>query len=290
MKCRIIKTYSQQGFTLIEIAIVMVIIGFLTGAGISIMGILTKKKARNEAIDSLRQAKSTLISYANINGRLPWADSDADGNENAGATSGTFPYLTLRVGPTDSFKRVFKYEINANLGTDRPTGCNAIGGGLSGAPTVVDYDGSTTAFSVAAILISAGPMDADSDGNVFDDIAAGTHQGDNTGGIPNYLRYPATDDFDDLVVYIGDVELFGEMCGNPVLAVRNTSGATVYVYDQTQGSDIGILNNGDLNSYRIISGKRIEIRDTAGGGGNIVLSTPVTPLIVAGAGSTITIP
>jgi hypothetical protein len=194
------------------------------------------------------------------------------------------------VGPADSFKRTLKYEINANLGTDRPTGCNAIGSGLSGAPTVVDYDGAASSFTVAAILISAGPMDADSDGDVFDDVATGTHQGDNTDGNPNYLRHPSLDDFDDLVIYIGDIELFGDMCGNPVLAVRNTSGSSVYVYDQTQGTDIGILNSGDTTSYRIIAGRQIEIRDTAGGGGSIVLSTPATPLIVAGEGSTITVP
>ena len=59
---------NHKGFTLIEIAIVMVIIGLLAGGGISLMGVLTKRKARNQSIDYLKQAKEALTSYANIHG------------------------------------------------------------------------------------------------------------------------------------------------------------------------------------------------------------------------------
>ena len=77
---------------------------------------------------------------------------------------------------------------------------------------MVDADGASTSFSIAAIIISAGPMDADSDGNVFDAITSGPYQGDNTDGNPNYIRHPPTDTFDDLVSYIGGNELYGEIC------------------------------------------------------------------------------
>jgi len=268
----------------------MVIIGILAGAGVSLIGTLTKRKARNETIDYMKEAKEALITYASINGRLPWADTDGDGLENTNQASGNLPYLTVNVMPKDTYKRVLKYEMNTNLGTDRQTSCGALRGGISGNPTVVDADGSSSAFSVAAVLISAGPMDADSDGDVFDDITSGSHVGDNTDGVPNYIRHPPMDTFDDLVVYIGANELCGKICEYLVLAVNNNSASTVYVYNKTSGVDLGRISTGNTDSYDIISGTRIEIRNQPDGGGSIVSSTPSTPITLAGEGCTINVP
>ena len=282
-------TQNNRGFTLIEIAIVMVVIGLLAGGGVSLIGMLTKRKARMESIDYLKQAQAALISFADINGRLPWADTSGDGAENSGAAAGNLPYQTLKISPLDPYKRSLRYELNANLGTNLTTSCNALRSGLSGGPDVVDADGTTTSFPIAAILVSAGAMDADTDGNVFDDITTGTHQGDNRNGNPNYLRHPTTDTFDDLVVYLGENELYGEICEYLPLAVNNASGATVYVYNSTQSADLGALNNGDSGVYEIMSRTRIEIRSNSGGGGSLIASTPPNPISLAGQGCTINI-
>jgi prepilin-type N-terminal cleavage/methylation domain-containing protein len=283
---------DQKGFTLLEIAIVMVIIGILTGGGVSLMKMLTERKMRNEAMDYLQQERTALISYAANNGRLPWADGSpagsVDGLEDTGVTNGFFPYLTLQTAPSDPYIRILRYEVNANLVTNRSATCAALKAGLTARPLVVDADGAGTAFSVAVILVSAGPMDADSDGNVFDDFNSGTHQGNNTSGTPNYLRHPPTQTFDDLTLYIGGNELFGEMCEFLDLAVNNTSGARVYVYDVNQGSDIGSVNNNASALYSILSGTCIEVRTGANHGGSIVTpSTPRTPIILAGQAATI---
>ena len=253
---------------------------------------LTKRKARTETIDYLKQAQAALISFADINGRLPWADTSGDGAENSGATTGSLPYQTLKLSPTDPYKRTLGYELNANLGTNLTASCNALRSGLSGGPNVVDADGAATPFSIAAILISAGTMDADSDGNVFDDVTTGTHQGDNTDGNPNYIRHPSIDTYDDLVVYLGENELYGKICEYLALAVNNTSGATVYVYNSTQGADIGTLSTKIATRTReeIMSRTQIEIRSASGGGGAIVASTPPSPIALAGQGRTITVP
>jgi prepilin-type N-terminal cleavage/methylation domain-containing protein len=291
MKAPLFPSLNKHGFTLIEIAIVMVIIGLLAGGGVSIMGMLTQRKARNETIDYLKETKEALISYANINGKLPWADTDGDGNQNNNATSGTLPYLDLQVRPSDPYKRVLRYGINSNLGTDRPTTCNALKAGLSSGPRVVDGDGAATSLYIAAILISSGPMDLDSDGNVFDAITSGSHQGDNTDGTPNYIRHTPIDTFDDLVVYIGGNELYGNLCEYLTLAVNNGTGEpTAYVRDTNQGIDLGSIGGGGSALYEIISGTRIEIWSSAGGGGGIIPSDPPTPISLAGNGFTITIP
>lgn len=281
---------DQSGFTLLEIAIVMVIIGLLAGGGVSLMRMLTERKARTETLTYLKDAQTALIAHAERTGRLPWADSDGDGLENNGVTAGTLPYRALQAAPTDAYKRTLRYALNANLGTNRAISCSALRSGLTTAPQVVDADGSGAAFPIAAILISAGPMDADSDGNVFDDLAAGTHQGDNTDGNPNYLRHPPVAGFDDLVVYLGGNELYSCACEYLSLAVNNHGASVVYVFDTNQGTDLGSLAAGGSGVYTVLSGSRLELRSGAGGGGALVASNPPTPIALAGRGVTITLP
>jgi prepilin-type N-terminal cleavage/methylation domain-containing protein len=285
-----LKRFDSRGFTLIEIAIVMVIIGLLAGGGVSMMGMLSERKTRNETIEYLNEAKASLINFALINGRLPWADSDGDGDEDPSASSGSFPFQTLKSGPADPQRRSLRYALNSALGSSLTGTCNALRSGLSGSPLVVDSDGSSASFSVAAVLVSAGMKDADGDGNVFDDETTGTHLGDNRDGNPNYIRHVPDAGFDDLVVYLSEYVLYGEICGSPNLAVRNGTAGDIFVYDQTRGSDIGIVVPGSTISYGIISGGRIELRSAAGGGGSIVSSTPMTPIIVAGEGATVVAP
>jgi prepilin-type N-terminal cleavage/methylation domain-containing protein len=281
---------DQLGFTLIEIAVVMVIIGLLAVGGVSLMRLLTERKARNEALAYLKETQTALIGFAERTGRLPYADGDGDGLENNGATAGALPYRTLQLGPADPYKRPLHYALNPNLGTSRTASCAALRTGLTGAPQAVDADGAPAAFPTAAVLVSAGPMDADGDGNVFDDLAVGTHQGDNTDGTPNYLRHPPVAGFDDLVVYLGGNELYSSLCEYLSLAVNNHSGSLVYVYDVNQGSDLGSLTTGNSTVYTVLSGSRLELRSGSGGGGSLVSSNPPTPIALAGRGLTITLP
>ncbi len=288
---RAILIKNQQGFTLLEIAIVMIIIGILTGGGVSLMKILTERKARNATMTHLQQTRSALINFSVINGRLPSADNDGDGIENSGATNGELPYLTLQMPPSDSYKRFLRYEVNANLVTDRAGTCSALRTPLSGRPTVVDADGSGTDFEVAAILSSAGPMDANGNGSPFDALTGGTHQGNNLTGTPNYLRHPPVATFDDLTTYIGGLELAGHACEYLDLAVNNTTGPTVYVYDVNQGIDLFSVPTGTSDSDTVISGTQIVLRSAANGGGGIITpTTPQTPIILAGQGKTIWVP
>jgi prepilin-type N-terminal cleavage/methylation domain-containing protein len=290
-----LKRLDNKGFTLIEIAIVLVIIGIIAGGGVSLMGMLSERKTRNETMEYLNEARVALINFAKINGRLPWADSNGDGNSDINTDVGTLPFLTLGLRPADAQGRALKYELNNGLGANLSSSCSALRAGLAGAPLVVDADGSATAFPVAAVLVSAGPKDADGDGNVFDDVTTGTYLGDNTDGNPNYIRNPPINAFDDLVVYLDQLTLYGEICGNPKLTIsKGGTAGDIYVYNRTLGSDIGIVAPDTVISYDgIISGSQIELRDAAGGGGSIVASTPTTattPLIVAGAGVTVQVP
>jgi type II secretory pathway pseudopilin PulG len=268
----------------------MVIIGLLAGGGVSLMRMLTERKARNDALAYLKETHSALSGYAERTGRLPYADSDGDGVENNGITAGTLPYRTLQVAPTDPYKRPLRYAFNPNLGTNRASSCSALRTGLAGAPQVVDADGAPPTFPIAAILISAGPMDADGDGNMFDDLAAGTHQGDNTDGTPNYLRHPPVAGFDDLAVYLGGNELYSGICEYLSLAVNNQTLSVVYVHDESQGSDLGSLAANSSSVYTVLSGSRLTLCSSSGGCATSVSSNPPTPIALAGRGVTITLP
>ncbi len=282
---------KKNGFALIEFAIVMVIMGILVGGGISMMRTLTERKFRDETLDYMKEVKIALIAYTDINGILPLADTDGDGSGNAGATEGFLPYLDLGVKPADPYKNVLKYEINTNLYTDRSTSCETLRSGISGDPVVVDVDGSTTSFSVAAVIVSSGKSNADSSGDWFDDITSGTHQGDNSDGDPNYIRSIPVTDFDDFVLYIGKNELYGRFCEMLELTVENKSTDEVYVRNETRGKDLGSLAAETYDIYDIVSGTEIQICSASGGcSGSPVTSIPSTPIILSGSEYTIEIP
>jgi prepilin-type N-terminal cleavage/methylation domain-containing protein len=284
---------NQDGFTLLEIAVVMVIIGLLAGGGISLMKVLTERKARNESAEYLQKVRSTLVGYTENNGRLPWADNNGDGVEDNGSTLGGLPFLTLQITPVDAYRRVLRYEVNAQLATSRAVTCAALQAGLAGRPAMVDADGSPVSFPVAFVLVSAGPMDADSNNNVFDDVNTGTHQGNNANGNPNYLRSPPLErTFDDLTAYMGGNELFTNVCEYLNLAVNNnTTTTTAYVYNVNLGSDLGSILPGNAALYTILSGSRLELRSGPNHTGGIISPTsPQTPVILAGQDATINIP
>lgn len=279
--------FKQKGFTLVELAITLVILGILIGGAIPLLSALIKQKKRSSTISYMEDVKKAIINFSEIHGRLPFADRNGDGIEDGNTYSGLLPYATLGVRPVDSYSRRLKYELNRSLGSDRYTTCNALKNGISGDPKVVDANGSSKAFSVSFVIVSAGARDADMDGNVFDKITSGSYTGDNTNGRPNYICHPPTNGFDDIVIYAGPYEIYSKICEFVNVAVNNKSNKTIYIYDETHGIDIGRLSSGRSGIYQVLSGTRIEIRSGAHGGGSIINSNPPTPIIVAGRGITI---
>ncbi|MCX8042476.1 MAG: prepilin-type N-terminal cleavage/methylation domain-containing protein, partial [Thermodesulfobacteriaceae bacterium] len=65
------RVYNHKGFTLIEIAIILVILGLLIGVGAALLGPLTKRIKINETRESIDAAVEAVISYASGNKCLP---------------------------------------------------------------------------------------------------------------------------------------------------------------------------------------------------------------------------
>ncbi len=66
----------QKGLTLVELAIVLVVLGILVGLGVSIIGVLIKRVKYNESKEIVNAAVEGVIGYAGSHGKLPGTESD----------------------------------------------------------------------------------------------------------------------------------------------------------------------------------------------------------------------
>lgn len=121
-----IKTHlPMHGFTLIEMAISLVILGLLTTIFISPLGIQRDIQHRSSTHRQLLEIKEALMGFATINGYLPCPDSKAlpDGIEdNRDATTGScpqdegiLPWNTLAISATDAWQHYFAYRVDADF-------------------------------------------------------------------------------------------------------------------------------------------------------------------------------
>lgn len=96
---------KEEGLTLIEIAIILVIIGILLGIGAGMVGTLTKRAKVNETKETVSAAIDSVISYGATNNELP--------------DTTTFP--TVVRNPNDAWTKPLYYIYDNNL-TDASIG------------------------------------------------------------------------------------------------------------------------------------------------------------------------
>jgi len=105
-----------EGFTLVEMALVMLILGFLfTGLFSSISGWIENRRY-SDTRQRMEQVIDALIGYALVNnGGLPAADADGDGIADPGSNRGTLPWKTLgldEVTNFDAWQHPFVYHVD----------------------------------------------------------------------------------------------------------------------------------------------------------------------------------
>ena len=124
---------KQQGFTLIELAVVMLVVGLLLSGLFTALGESTENKRRSDAIAQLSRVEEALYGYAQTYGRLPCPALDTTaGVEDpvgGGATGacttryGFVPHVTLGLqsAPSvggimmDPWDNPLLYSVAANL-------------------------------------------------------------------------------------------------------------------------------------------------------------------------------
>jgi prepilin-type N-terminal cleavage/methylation domain-containing protein len=150
----------ERGFTLIELAVVIVVVALLLGSLLVPLNSQVQQRNVTETQRRLEEAREALIGYAMVNGRLPRpAVSNTDGAERTTACAtnadctGFLPWVALGVGRTDAFGKLIRYSVTPAMANAGVTMSSA------GNKTVKTYQGSTAvilANDAAAVLISHG--------------------------------------------------------------------------------------------------------------------------------------
>ena len=204
---------KQGGFSLIEMAIVLVVVGLLLGGALIPLSIQVEKKDRDITINQLSDMREALIGFALTNGYLPCPDTDGDGLMNRAATcaasEGGFPWVDLGVGAQDAWGQPFTYRVTAEFADTTPGAfgatCtpplppfNSFSLCSDGDITVLDASGGNfVATGIPAIIISHGKNWA---------LTTSLDEAENTNGDAtlvdtNYSNNNAST-FDDLVIWI----------------------------------------------------------------------------------------
>ncbi len=168
------RALMQHGFTLVEVAIVMIIVGLLLGGAIMTLTAQMEIRNRAETRDTLERAREALLGFAAANGRLPCTASgigatpQVRASENCTISSdGFFPASTLAIGPTDpesgllidAWGRPIRYAVTDQGGNAFTTSGKMQALGISNLdPDLVIKNRSNQILTdkVVAVLISTG--------------------------------------------------------------------------------------------------------------------------------------
>ncbi|WEJ62505.1 type II secretion system protein [Thiomicrorhabdus lithotrophica] len=120
------KKYKHMGFSLIEAAIALVVIGVISMATLQVYNSANYYKNQTLANKWLLETQENLVQFAQMNYRLPCPDTDLDGYENCGGSvkTGLLPFYTLgltvssQIGSVTSGHQNIIYGVYRNAGID----------------------------------------------------------------------------------------------------------------------------------------------------------------------------
>ena len=218
---------TPQGFTLVEIAVVLVIVGLLLGGLLLPLASQVDNSRISETREMEQAVIDALLGYAMLNGRLPCPDTNAppndDGLENApcsgAVSSGWLPWATLGLGETkDAWGQPVRYSVNTSFTTvsalastlgDTSTWASweddlhvvASGSDCVASPPV----GNHLAKNVPVVLVSGGKPDAISGSDDTENA-----DGDNC-FVDREISTVGGQEFNDLVIWISPNLLYSRL-------------------------------------------------------------------------------
>lgn len=234
-----IRTTRQRGFTLIEIAIVLMIVGLLLGGMLVPLNAQMEQQKISATEKQLAEAREALIGYALANGQLPCpADpAIATGQPNAGIartppctngnSAGVLPWATLGLGETDAWGNRFTYRVSSDFAdaigsatyggcTPTPTPAQASFALCSnGNQTVISAasGGTNVAIGLPAVIVSHGKnaLGAYTQEGAQQPLSGNADEQENGDGDASYVYHTPTPDYDDLVTWISPNILLNRM-------------------------------------------------------------------------------
>jgi prepilin-type N-terminal cleavage/methylation domain-containing protein len=231
----------QNGFTLVEMAIVLLIVGLLLGGLLPTISGQVEQQRRNETRKQLDEIKEALIGFTIINGRLPCPADSAivTGQTGAGTertppctngnSTGVLPWATLGVKETDGWGNRYTYRVSSDFAD--AIGSTTYGGCIPNpTPAISTFalcsngnldvrsaasGGTSIAINVPAVIISHGKNSAGAytqQGTQLP-VSSDADKRENSDGNANnnYISHTPTQNFDDLVVWLSPNTLFNRM-------------------------------------------------------------------------------
>jgi len=226
---------KSHGFTLIEVALVLLIVAFTLSSLLFPLGSKLEEKSINKAKLQVSDLKASVLNFVLTNYRLPCPDTDQDGLEdmpgiNCSDVNGEIPYVTLGSPHSlDPWGQPFTYQVspllsdnnNVNACGSAPPNvsiaiCSANPAFSEGTIDVFSYTAAgvrqKAANGVAAIILSTGRLTS----------VTGEAQDENTNNDTNFVKtgygsVDATVPFNDIVVWITVNELIAKLVEIEVL-------------------------------------------------------------------------
>ena len=211
------KTNQQAGFTIVEIAIVLLIFGLIVGGIMGPLQIQLDNMDRRETVQTIETTKDAIIGFSLRNGRVPCPDTTGDGQENnpAGNCSsarGSVPWVTLGVNSVDAWKQPLTYRVDTTF-ADNTDGTGCPDANVAGISFELCSTGNITvrATSAGALVAANVPVIIVSHGENW--VAAGdVNEQENADNDANFVdKNHINQGYDDLVGWVNINNLMGKM-------------------------------------------------------------------------------
>lgn len=238
------KLLQFAGFSLVEMAIVLVIVALLLAGLLPMISGQMEQQQRTETRKQMEEIRSSLLGFAVSMGRLPCPDNTGDGNEDiaapttptnnipllgqstritpCSADSGYLPSNTLGTPTKDAFGSAYLYAVTPAFG-----GKNEIFSATNAGGTLLN----TLYFSLAStgtIKICNATTNADTTPcptpRLIDNAAAvviskgpnwastaSTEESENIDGDSDFISHDNSANFDDLLVWLSPNTIFNRM-------------------------------------------------------------------------------
>lgn len=203
---------QQRGFTLLEMAIVVLALSLMLTTVAQILRVQSEFKALKQTDKQLQLIREALIGFATIEGRLPCPSADENGRESSALCDeeGYLPWAKLAINGYDAWGNIFRYRIDENFAAKIPNDLQTKTN--LKVKNIADTTNWTVANSSATCKKGASIVDCSRVVAIFFSIGA-NKQADsrNTGGDATYAYDEYRDDFDDRLSWLGVSDLVGGM-------------------------------------------------------------------------------
>jgi len=203
-----------RGFTLIELAVALAVIGLLLGMLIVPLNAQIDQQRINDARKQLALINEALLGFAVANGRLPCPATPTTANttvnagtENCALSEGVVPWATLALPETDPWNWRFTYRVTAGFKNNPPVGMQAaLSLADNGEITVrATSGGIDIATGVAAIVVAHGKNGLgayQTDGVRMTTVGAGVDELENTNADIIFVSKLPEPTYDDQVLWL----------------------------------------------------------------------------------------